>query len=85
MTIGLTPFPVADELDVEGKVARWRVPSLEWFRKVYIVVNDMQNSGTTAQRPASDMYVGKPYFDSTLGLPIWWNGSAWIDAAGGGV
>lgn len=42
-------------------------------------------SGVTGDRPpglgAGD--VGRTYFDTTIGLPIWWNGSGWIDAAGG--
>lgn len=38
-------------------------------------------NGATASRP-SVCYVGQCYFDTTLGLPIWWNGSAWIKADG---
>lgn len=41
--------------------------------------------GTTEQRPTSGNYVGRPYFDTTSGKPIWWNGSAWVDAAGAAV
>ena len=41
-------------------------------------------SGATGARPtglgAGD--VGRTFFDATIGLPIWWNGSGWIDAAG---
>jgi hypothetical protein len=37
--------------------------------------------GATAARPASPA-VGQTFFDSTLGLPIWWNGTHWINAAG---
>ena len=40
------------------------------------------SSGTTAQRPAFDLHVGQTYFDTTLSKPIWWDGSAWRDAAG---
>jgi hypothetical protein len=39
-------------------------------------------SGTTAQRPDIDLFVNQQYFDTTLGKPIWWNGSVWKDAAG---
>lgn len=43
-------------------------------------------SGTTAQRPAPDVVqVGLPYWDTTLGKPIWWNGSVWKDATGATV
>ncbi len=39
--------------------------------------NDL--SGTTAQRPTSP-YIGSMFFDTTLGQPIWWNGTAWVAA-----
>lgn len=38
-------------------------------------------TGTTAQR-ASAPPAGRMYFDTTLGKPIWWNGSVWKDATG---
>jgi hypothetical protein len=39
--------------------------------------------GTTTGRPTSgDMDVAAMYYDTTLGKPIWWNGSVWKDAAG---
>jgi hypothetical protein len=38
-------------------------------------------SGTTANRPIWQT-PGMSYFDTTLGKPIWWSGSAWVDAAG---
>lgn len=37
--------------------------------------------GTSAQRPSSPS-TGMIYFDETLGKPIWWNGSDWVDATG---
>jgi hypothetical protein len=41
-------------------------------------------SGTTAARPAG-VGLGQPYFDTTLGVPIWWNGTIWVNAVGGVV
>ncbi len=40
------------------------------------------HSGTTTGRPTQGRYVGKPYFDTSLNKPIWWNGTAWVDATG---
>ena len=40
------------------------------------------NAGTTAQRPVSGLVVGLQYYDTTLGIPIWWNGTVWKNAAG---
>lgn len=42
-----------------------------------------QTSGTTANRPTTGLVTGfSQHFDTTLGKPIWWNGSVWKDAAG---
>ena len=38
-------------------------------------------SGSTANRPTNADY-GQPYFDTTLGVQIFWNGSAWTTANG---
>ena len=40
-----------------------------------------QEDGT---RP-TDKYKGMCHFDTTLGKPIWWNGTAWVDATGASV
>ena len=39
-------------------------------------------SGTTANRPTERLQVGDYYFDTTIGRPIWYNGTNWINAAG---
>ena len=44
------------------------------------------DSGTTANRPANTTLIklqtGQVYFDTTLGIPIWWNGTNWVNASG---
>ena len=39
-------------------------------------------SGITADRPTLSLQIGQYYFDTTIGRPIWWNGTNWINAAG---
>ena len=39
------------------------------------------SEGGTASRPATPT-TGIMYFDTTLGQPVWWNGSGWVDATG---
>lgn len=46
------------------------------------VYNALYKSGTTTQRPTTNLIVGMQYFDTTLGQPIWWNGTVWVDALG---
>ena len=38
-------------------------------------------NGNSSARPIGE-YMGEVYFDTTLGKPIWWNGTAWVDANG---
>jgi hypothetical protein len=39
-------------------------------------------SGATANRPTERLEIGQYYFDTTIGRPIYWNGTNWINAAG---
>lgn len=39
--------------------------------------------GTTASRPTSSVAViGQRYFDTTIGRPLYFNGTTWVDGAG---
>jgi hypothetical protein len=39
------------------------------------------NTGVTGSRPTA-VQIGQRYFDTTLGIPIWWNGTHWVNASG---
>ena len=41
--------------------------------------------GTTANRPTFDLQVGSTYFDTTLGIPIWYKGTVWVNSSGATV
>jgi hypothetical protein len=65
--------------DVTGKVSPlWQL----FFSNVFSSVTALQQSGTTAQRPTKGLYIGRPYFDTTLGYSINYNGTVWVDGAG---
>jgi hypothetical protein len=49
--------------------------------KFLTVISTPQN-GATADRPTQNLQVGQFYFDTTLGYPIWYDGTDWVDAAG---
>lgn len=42
-------------------------------------------SGPTEDRPIAGLVNGLFYFDTTLGIPIWWYGQNWVDATGATV
>ena len=39
-------------------------------------------STTTVGRPSAPAAIGTMMFDTTLGKPVWWNGTNWVDATG---
>jgi len=41
--------------------------------------------GTTSQRPAVGQTIGQMYFDTTLGYPIFYNGTKWVNSSGSAV
>lgn len=55
----------------------------EWASRVTGQLNRDWGVGTTATRPTgSGIRAGDRYFDTTLGLPIWFDGAIWIKADG---
>lgn len=53
-----------------------------FFSSVFALLAAMTQSGTTAQRPTTLLWVGRMYYDSTLALPIFYKGPGWIKADG---
>ena len=58
---------------------------LTWFTVLWSTAGALDDSGTTAKRPTVKLYQGWPYFDTTLGKPIWLKSTrptVWVDATG---
>ena len=59
---------------------------IAWYGAIGRLGNALTSAGTTAQRPTKGLWIGRPYFDTSLaagaGKPIWYNGTDWIDATG---
>lgn len=59
-------------------VGRTNTPLFQWD----ICTHRMRiEHGVTGSRPASPA-TGQMYFDTTLGMPIWYDGTNWVDATG---
>lgn len=59
-----------------------------FFSTVGSLLNAMTLSGTTAKRPTTMLWVGRPYFDTTLGYEIWLRSIGpvvWVNGAGAPV
>lgn len=64
------------------------VPFAVWISRVNTIANSVQNSGTTAQRPVTGLWIGRQFFDTTLGIPIWVQSVGpvvWINSTGAPV
>ena len=65
--------------DSNGRPAEWT----EFFAQLEDLFNDLQRTGTTAQRPNPAPFIGYMQFDTTLNKPIWAKTSTvWVDATG---
>ena len=80
--------PMYDPRDVSRTVLvrEWA----SWFKIAFLILFADQQSGTTAQRPTTNLFPGRPYFDTSLGAhgkKIWVDksGSAWVDGTGASV
>lgn len=85
MAIG-TP-PLASQLPVDGDYAAWPQPWANWFLQVFQILSAQTESGPTANRPTKNLYIGRRFFDTTLGAhgkPIWIakDGITWVLADG---
>lgn len=38
--------------------------------------------GITADRPTQSLQIGQQFYDTTLGIPVYWNGTVWKNASG---
>lgn len=76
----ISPPPSQNKIAEDGGMpnSSW----VEYFSVVFRSINALQQSGTTANRPTKALYVGRPYFDTTLNRPIWYTGTNWIRADG---
>lgn len=54
----------------------------QFFSTVFALLVGLTQSGTTAQRPTTGLFIGRTYFDITLNRPIWYTGTNWIRADG---
>lgn len=71
-----------DAADVTARLTSAAVLALITKADVKAKLVQIENNAyTTAARPTVTV-AGTCIFDTTLGKPIWWNGSGWVDATG---
>lgn len=70
------PKILATSAFTADKVTDTPSDALQVVNRQYVTLN-----GPSASRPTSSI-VGQFYFDTTLGIPIWWAGTKFVDATG---
>jgi hypothetical protein len=48
----------------------------------FLVAISTPQNGATADRPTQNLQLGQFYFDTTLGYPVWYDGTDWVDSSG---
>lgn len=78
-------LPKGAPFDAAGN---WTPAWAQWLTRTHNSVITIQASGLTIDRPDRLLWVGRFYFDTDLGIPIWLhsiNPIVWHDAAGNPV
>lgn len=60
-----------------------RVRKINRMKNMTYVTVPIIHSGSTENRPTEHLVVGQMYFDTTLGVPVFWNGTEWIKGNNG--
>lgn len=64
----ITPPPI--KIRVQDENGNLQSEWINHFTDIYLGIAATQNSGTTALRPIKNLYIGRTYFDITLGYLI---------------
>ncbi len=89
--MALVSSPGTTAVDAQDQSGRLVGVSGGWrnfFNSIFNVCNALTMSGTTGMRPTVGLWVGRMYFDTTLGTPIWLRSIGpvvWVNAAGAPV
>jgi hypothetical protein len=67
--------------DTDRRLSR---DAASWVDQVFTVLFASQQSGTSSARPTTKLWTGRRYFDTTLGIPIWYvvSSTQWVNASG---
>jgi hypothetical protein len=75
-------YPLGLLVDADGNVMPvWD----QWFNRIQQIASTGQQSGTTADRPTSVLWIGRQFYDTTLGYPVFVHSvrpTVWHNAAG---
>lgn len=77
MAISQPPFQ-SILVDADDRV---QPPWAQWFSQLQPILQSVVASGPTSGRPTQNLFIGYPYFDTTIGQTVYWNGVIWVTYA----
>jgi hypothetical protein len=77
MAISQPPFQ-STLVDANDRV---QTPWAQWFSQLQPILQSIVASGPTSGRPTQNLYIGYPYFDTTIDQMVYWNGVIWVTYA----
>jgi hypothetical protein len=77
MAISQPPFQ-STLVDANDRV---QPPWAQWFSQLQPILQSVVVSGPTSGRPTQNLYIGYPYFDTTIDQMVYWNGVIWVTYA----
>lgn len=77
MAISQPPFQ-STLVDADDRV---QTPWAQWFSQLQPVLQSVVASGPTSGRPTQNLFIGYPYFDTTIDQMVYWNGVIWVTYA----
>lgn len=78
-------FELPSNNAVTGTAGYASVSWLTWFNLAHQTITAARQSGATADRPTKLLWVGRRFFDTTLGLPVYLKSvrpDVWVDSTG---
>ena len=83
------PYAIRTDMNQDDRVFasgyKVRVRKINRMKNMTYVTVPIIHSGATENRPTEHLVVGQMYFDTTLGAPVFWNGTEWIQGNNGGT
>jgi hypothetical protein len=77
MAISQPPFQ-STLVDADDRV---QTPWAQWFSQLQPILQSVVASGPTSGRPTQNLFIGYPYFDTTIDQMVYWNGVIWVTYA----
>lgn len=77
MTVLVEKTEVVTLVDYNNKVKELENIIIELKAKVAKIPEETITSCSTLTRPNENLKIGQQYFDTTLSVPVYWNGTKW--------